>query len=225
MNGKKKVILVILLCAVIAAGAAVYLYMNRFDAAAYVQAVLDVSYKNQTAEYMEITGVSQEEADAVFEDNLDATMEEFEAAVMPEDLQPQYRELFAEIAKSVNYTVGEAEKEKDGSFAVPLKVKPVCLFTDTYETFTQRAQEYAGEITESVMQGAAMPADDEMQNEVYRIYYEVLKEGMENGPLYGEAEDIILHVSKNEDGDYEINTDDMKALDALLIEDGEQNQE
>lgn len=221
---KKAAVIVLALCIVAAVGIGVYLWLNRFDASAYVQAVLDVSYKNETEEYMEITGASEEEADAVFENNLDATMGEFESSAMPEDLQPQYRELFGEIARSVNYTVGEAQKEEDGSFAVPLKVKPVSLFVDTYETFTRRAEEYAQQITDSVMQGGAMPGDEEMQTEVYRIYYEVLKEGMDNGPLYGAAQDITLHVRRNDDGDYEIDGEDMKQLDALLIEDGEEMQ-
>ena len=217
---RRKIWLAAVLILVIGAGIGLYLYVNRFDASAYVQAVLDVSYKNETEGYMEITGASQEEADNVFENNLDATMKEFESSAMPEDLQPRYRELFGEIARNVNYTVGEAQKEEDGSFTVPLKVKPVSLFTDTYETFTQRAEEYAGEITDSVMQGASMPTEDEMQEQVYRIYYEVLREGLDNGPLYGEARDIDLHVRKNENGDYEIDGEDMKELDALLIEGG-----
>ena len=35
---------------------------------------------------------------------------------MPDSLKGKYRELFGEIAKKVNYTVGEAQKEKDGTY-------------------------------------------------------------------------------------------------------------
>ena len=226
MNRKKKIAAVVagilVLTAAVCAG--VWAYINRFDPRAYVQAVLDVSYKNETEAYMEIADATEEEADAVFENNLDATMEGFESSPMPEELKPQYRELFGEIAKSVNYTVGEAVREEDGSFSVPLKVKPVTLFADTYDQFREKAQEYADQVTDSVMQGAEMPSDEEMQGEVYRIYYDVLKAAMDAGPLYGEAQDITLRVAKNDSGEYEVNTTDMQELDAMLIEDGEETE-
>ena len=226
MNRKKKIAAVVTGILILAAAgcAGVWIYINRFDPRAYVQAVLDVSYKDETEAYMEIADVTEEEADAVFENNLDATMEEFESSPMPEELKPQYWELFGEIAKSVNYTVGEAVREEDGSFSVPLKVKPVTLFADTYDQFREKAQEYADQVTDSVMQGAEMPSDEEMQGEVYRIYYDVLKAAMDAGPLYGEAQDITLRVAKNDSGEYEVNTTDMQELDAMLIEDGEETE-
>ena len=58
-----------------------------------------------------------------------------------------------------------------------------------------------------------------MQSQVYQIYYDVLREGLDSGLLYGEAQETVLHVAKNEDGEYEIDSEDMKTLDGLLIED------
>lgn len=222
MSGKSRRNIIILAAVIVIAAAAaggIWLYMNRFDPEAYVKAVLDVSYKKETEAYEEIVGVPREEAEAVFEKNLDATMEEFESSPMPEELKPDYRELFGEIAARVNYTVGEAKKEDDGSYTVPVKVKPLMLFADTYDTFQQKAEEYAGQVTDSVMQGGEMPSDEEMQSQVYQIYYDVLREGMDSGLLYGEAQETVLHVAKNGEGEYEIDSEDMKTLDGLLIED------
>ncbi len=218
---KKKIMITAAVLIVLAAAALIgaWMYMNRFDPVRYVQAVLDASYKKQTEDYVEITGVSEEEAGQIFEDNLDATMEQFASSPMPEDLKPKYRELFAQLAGHVSYTVGEAVHEEDGSYSVPVKVKPLTLFTDTYETFRQKAQEYADQVTDSVMGGAEMPTDEEMQAQVYKIYYEVLSDGINDGMMYGEAKDVTLHVRKNESGDYEIDGDGMKELDALLIQD------
>lgn len=203
----------------IAAVIGIWLYMNRFDPVEYVQAVLDASYKNQTEAYVEITGASEEEAGRIFEDNLDATMEQFATSPMPEELKPKYRELFAQLAEHVSYTVGEAVREEDGSYTVPVKVKPLTLFSDTYETFRQKAKEYADQVTDSVMDGAELPTDDQMQAQVYEIYYEVLSDGINGGMMYGEVKDVTLHVRKNDRGDYEIDDSDMKELDSLLIAD------
>lgn len=195
------------------------LYNNRYDAGDYVRAVLDVSYKNETERYVDITGVSQSEAEKIFENNLDATMEGFETSDMPEELLPQYRELFAALAQNVSYTVSDPEKEENNVYEVLVKVKPITLLSDTYNTFQKKAQEYADQVTDSVMNGAEMPTDEEMQKEIYKIYYEVLRGKMDTGMLYGEVKNITLKVTKEGNREFVISQDDMERLDALLIED------
>ena len=212
MTKKKKIILItVILSVIIAAGASagIYLYINRFDAGEYVQAVLDTSYKNKTDQYVEITGISKEKAEKIFEDNLDATMAGFESSEMPEEMLP------AEIAGKVSYTIGEPEKQEDGTYTVPVIIKPITLFTDTYETFQTRAQEYAQEVTDSVMNGGEMPTDEEMQSQIYQIYYDVLKERVDSGMLYGGARNAALHVTKEGSREFK---GDMDKLDSMLIE-------
>ena len=68
----------------VATAAGIYFYMNRFDPVRYVQAVLDVSYKEKTEEYSKMTGTSRKEAEAVFEKNLDVTMEKFHSSAISE---------------------------------------------------------------------------------------------------------------------------------------------
>ena len=218
---KKRIILIAAVIVVLVAGAAAgaYLYMNRFDAGEYVRAVLDVSYKNKTDKYVEITGVPEEEAAQIFEDNLNATMKGFETSSMPEELLPQYRELFSELAKRVSYTVGQPVKKEAGVYEVTVKVKPVTLFPDTYGTFQEKAQEYADQVTNSVMNGAEMPGEEEMQNQIYQIYYDVLKSHVDSGMLYGEAEAVVLRVKKEGSREFTIDQDDMDKLDSMLVED------
>ena len=55
MKKKKKIIVIAAILAVILAvgvSVSIYLYINRFDAGEYVQAVLDTSYKNETDQYV-----------------------------------------------------------------------------------------------------------------------------------------------------------------------------
>lgn len=217
-NWKKILIGVSVGIIILASAVGIYLYVNRFNASEYVQAVLDVSYKNKTTLYQEVADVSEKEAKAVFEKNLDATMKGFDTSDMPDSLKGKYRELFGEIAKKVNYTVGEAKKEKDGTYTVSVKIKPITLFTDTYDTFLSRAEQYAKEVTDHVTKGAQMPTDEEMQEKIYQIYYEVLKEQTAAGMLYGRAADVVLHIEKAGRGIYEIRQKDMEKLDGLLIE-------
>ena len=190
---------------------------TKFDACAYMQAILDVSYKNETESYMEITGVTQEEADEIFKKNLDATMHEFSTTELPEELEENYRLLFEDTVKQVKYTVGEAVESEDKNYTVEVAVEPILLFDETYEEFQNKTEEYASEISNNVMSGEELPSDDEIQNQVYQTYYEVLKTALNNELSYGEAENITVHMNRMEDGAYEIPEEDLRALDQAMI--------
>lgn len=190
---------------------------TKFDACAYMQAILDVSYKNETESYMEITGVTQEDADEIFKKNLDATMHEFSTTELPEELEENYRLLFEDTVKQVKYTVGEAVESEDKNYTVEVAVEPILLFDETYEEFQNKTEEYASEISNNVMSGEELPSDDEIQNQVYQTYYEVLKTALNNGLSYGEAENITVHMNRMEDGAYEIPEEDLRALDQAMI--------
>lgn len=203
--------------ALLAGMAAMLSGCTTFDACAYMQAILDVSYKNQTESYMEITGATQEEADAIFQKNLDAAMHEFSATELPQDLEENYRLLFEDTVKQVKYTVGEAEEGENHSYTVEVAVEPILLFDDTYEEFQNKTEEYASEISNDVMNGEEMPSDDEIQNQVYQTYYEVLQAGLSNGLAYGDARSITVHINRMEDGSYEIPDEDLRAIDQAMI--------
>lgn len=207
----------------VATAAGIYFYMNRFDPVRYVQAVLDVSYKEETEEYSKMTGTSRKEAEAVFEKNLDVTMEKFHSSAISEELEKKYRILFTQIVRQVNYQIGESEKQKDGSYIVELEIRPVTLFSNTYETFQSKAEEYAQSITNEVMKGMEIPSEEEMQGQVYQIYYDVLNEALQEGIRYGDKKKLKLHVEKGEDGAYEIREKDRRKLDQLLVENAGKN--
>lgn len=146
MTKKKKTILITAISAAVLAVCGcigIYRHVSRFDASDYVRAVLDASYKNETDLYVEITGIPEEEAAGIFDENLDLTMEGFRRSDMPEEMLSRYRDLFGEIAKRVSYTAGEPDRQEDGTYIVPVTVKSITLFTDTYGTFQSRALEYA----------------------------------------------------------------------------------
>lgn len=216
---RKVIIFAVVLAAAGISIAAAYRIIDRYDAGDYVQALLDVSYKGKTDVYMEITGISQDEAENIFNDNLDATMKEFESADMPNTLKARYRELFGELAGKVSYTVEEPKKQKDSGYTVNVQVKPVSLFADTYDVFQNKAQEYADQVTENVMKGEKMPSDEEMQLHVYEIYYDVLREALDGGSMYGEVRNVTIHVEKTGIRTFQADQEDMDLLDSVLIED------
>ena len=230
MSGKKEkkhfIVGIIMVAIIVAATATmIYCYINRFDPQEYVQAFLDVSYKQKTESYIKQTGISEKEAKQVFEDNLAYTMEKFPEHVMTDEMTEEYRELFADLAKKTSYTVGEATREENGTYQVVLTVKPITLLKDTYAEFQKKAQEYATKVSNDVMNGQAMPEETQMQTEIYQIYYEVLSQAAEKGLKYGKPNKIVLHVEKDKEGKYGIRKADLQNLDHLLIESVGEEQE
>lgn len=188
-----------------------------FDAAGYTAAILDVSYKNKTENYIKLTGATEENAKKIFNNNLDATMKEFEGLNLPEELEAQYRQLFESLLKNVKYSVGETVETDDKNYTVDVTVEPITLFDDTYEEFQAKAKEYATQVSNDVMKGAEMPSDEEMQNQVYLIYYELLNAQLESGLKYGDSQKITMHINKNKNDIYEIKQDDITQLDEKMI--------
>lgn len=188
-----------------------------FDAAAYTQAVLDASYKNQTEGYIEHTEVSKEEADQIFQKNLEETMEVFQSRELPEELQKNYKELFSEIIRQVHYTIGNVTEGDNGNYIVEVTVEPILLFDDTYEEFQMKAEEYAADLTNEVMNGKEMPSDTEIQNQVYMLYYEILNEAAASGLNYGQAVTVKMHVNQTDEKTYQIPEEDMVKLAEKMI--------
>lgn len=191
--------------------------VNKFNAAGYTKALLDVTYKNETEQYIELTGSTQEAADEIFTKSLDVTMEDYEKLNLPDELEKNYRQLFGDLMKSVRYTVSEAKEDDNGNFTVDVSVEPITIFDDTYSQFQEKAKEYATQVSNDVMNGAEMPSEEEMQNHIYDIYYHILNEVLEQGLSYGEAEKVTVHINKGEGDIYEIPKEDMTALDDKML--------
>ena len=212
MKSRKQRVVVIsfLICALLCS-------CSSFDVSEYVKAVLDSSYKNQTEMYKELTGITDADARKIFQNNLDVTMQAFKSEKLSTELEIQYRELFGQILKQVKYSVGEAQKEKNGNYQIIVTIEPITLFDDTYYSFQAEAEVYAKNITDAVMNGEPMPSDEEIQEQVYQLYYNILKNAVDSGVKYGQAEDIKLHIEKKDRKTYEIRKEDLQKLDGKLI--------
>ena len=167
-----------------AAVVGIYRHVSRFDASDYVRAVLDASYKNETDLYVEITGIPEEEAAGIFDENLDLTMEGFRRSDMPEEMLSRYRDLFGEIAKRVSlYGGGATGRKTDVHRAGDGQVHHT--FHRYIRNFSEPGAGIRRRSDDRVTAGAQMPTEEEMQKQVYEIYYEVLKERVDSGMLYG----------------------------------------
>lgn len=188
---------------------------RKFDAAGYTQAVLDVSFKNETAQYIKMTGASKDAAEKIFSKNIDAVMG-VEALKLPKDLQNKFRKLFENLVKDVKYTVGKAVEDKNKNFTVDVKIEPI-LLADSFTEFQKQTKDYANKVSNDVMNGAAAPTQEEMQNHVYELYYNILKKAVDDGIKYGKPETVTVNVNKTKGKIYEIMQSDMNTVTTKLI--------
>lgn len=188
--------------------------MTEEEASEYVKASLDAAYKGEFDAFVEITDSTPEGAQAMYEENIIHTMEAagFSDMNITDELTEKYRQLFHDVSKAVDYTVGEAVESEDGGYDVMVEIYPLTIFAEVSEA----------EITEVVVDRIndmkKYPSDKKIVEitfeELYKIYDEKIKE-----PAY--ADEKIIHtvsIHKNEKGMYYISEEDMLTLDKAMFE-------
>lgn len=188
--------------------------MTAEEASDYVKASLDAAYKGEFDAFVEITDSTPEGAKAMYEENIIHTMEAagFSDMDISDELTKQYRQLFLDISKVANYTVGDAKETENGEYEVEVKIYPLTLFAQVSED----------EVTEAVIDRIdgmkKYPSDNKIVQitfeELYDIYAEKMKE-----PEY--SDEIVVQtvgVHKNEEGMFYISEEDMLALDKAMFE-------
>ena len=179
---------------------------SDFDASAYTQAFLDAISKNEFSKYAEITNSTEDEAKKEYESLLDNSVSSLLASITVSDVTKQkVRDMFHTIYSKWNYSVGEAVKNDDKSFTVPVTVKKLTVFKgvlkETVSRFEKRTKE----------------SKDMNDSAYYDLYYQTFIE-LVNETLakneYGEETVIQVSVTPTTSNSnvYEIKAESITAL-------------
>lgn len=130
---------------------------EEFNASLYLKALLDNSYKNDST-LLVLTGIATaEEAAEIYEKGLDAEVAGMESMLSAEGKE-EYRKLFADLLAGVKYTVGEAEKQVDGSYVVTVYYEQMNVFEPAMEAYIGAVYAYV----DILAAGWELPSEDEM---------------------------------------------------------------
>ena len=212
MKTKKRILSVILaammMLALTACGG-----MTTDDAKTYVQPVLDASYKADFSEYTEQTDSTEEEAQQLFDENLDniMSMGGFTDAGLSEELSASYRQLFQDMLAQAKYEVGSATEEEDDGFVVEVSAEPFTAFDGLQDEVMSAVEAEMANITDI----SQIPSQDEINEMVFQKMYDILVQRVAE-PTYGEAQTVEVHVELS-DNMYSINEDDLTELDLILF--------
>ncbi len=185
--------------------------MKPDEAKAYVQAVLDAGYKGEVEEYVKITDSSKEDAEKLSSDSIDTalSLSGIEQAGITDELLEKYRELFKSILAKVHYEVGEAKETEEG-FEVTVSAEPMQLYDGIEDALIE-------ELTKRVKDSEEQLSEDDIQKLGFEVMYDMLAEKMSE-PTYGEAKEVIVHITKSSDNVWSVSEADLKTLDEALYD-------
>lgn len=141
---------------------------SKFDASAYVKAILDNSYYNDPSGIVEQGIGTEEEATAIYEQGIDAQMDAMLTDVtISNELYAEYRQFYKDLYSSVKYTVGEATEVDDNTIEVIVTYEKMNLFVDAMAVYEEVIVQLVTEWTEAALSGAEVPTDEEMNEALF----------------------------------------------------------
>lgn len=185
----------------------------RLDMQVYLQAMLDLSYKGDSTDYVNMELGTAQDAELVYERGIDSEMTSFrEKLMLSQTLEEDFRTLFKEIYGKADYTVGEAVKESDGSYSVEVTYARMKVFEPMFVIYNEK-------IAALPQQWAALdepPTQEEMRENMNEALRDALRESIANVE-YEEPQTLTIRISLV-DNRYTPNTQDVEALEKALFD-------
>lgn len=189
----------------------------KFDASAYLAALLDNSYKNDSTALVELGIGTEEEAAAIYEQGLDTEMQALTStAGISADQVEGLRDVIADMLAGAKYTVGEAEAQDDGSYVVTVTYEQMKVFGPTIDNYMAETEALVAEWTEAALAGEEVASEDELMAEVIGLFETVLADAVANA-TYDAPETTTVRIEKV-DNAYQPNTEDLTNLEYVLFD-------
>lgn len=171
-NTKKISILFLLTCmmAVLTTGCGL-----DFDASGYVQACLDANTHGEFEAYAEITNTSLEEVEQQFNERMDDEIAYLDAYHIDQDRKDKFRTLFTDMYGSFKYEVGEAVKNDDGSYSVPVTTYKLMVFKDILNAVETYMMDYA----QKEIDAGRTPTENEIYTVAADFMYDYISQNLE----------------------------------------------
>ncbi|MBO5237364.1 MAG: hypothetical protein J6B50_01125 [Lachnospiraceae bacterium] len=182
----------------------------------YVQSLLDVNYKAEFTDYMNITGTTQEEAQAVYDDGLNYLAEALMVAygvndVEGSDIKSQFVELAKNIYSHASYEITEVTKT-DGVYQVAVTIYPIDILLITYDDVVAYIEDMNQRVTAGEYNDYEL---DDYETEYAQGIIDILNEAI---PNIGNGEGVTVTVTILDNEEYYYISDaDFLALDKAIL--------
>ncbi len=213
MKNKKNILKIWVMCAAVILGTAGC--GKDFDAAGYVQALLDLTFQGEisgAAGFME--DASEETLMRAYQDSIDR----FVAANITSGMDigelktSRFAELTSKIFLTMRYGVGEAKKTGKREYEVEVDIWPADVFVNFQDMLTEDSLKMAEKIEAGEYEGETEEETGQMiLSDIINHAYELLDTAYMD-IQYGDKETVTLRVYAERGGDASIDEDDMDRL-------------
>lgn len=190
---------------------------TKKDYSNYVQALMDVNYKAEYDNYLAITGVDLNEAEAVYNEGIVNLAGQLMNAygienVEGSDLEAQFEELARNIYSHAKYEITDVSKE-DGIYSVTVTIYPIDIFAITYDDVNAYIQDMNNKVDQGVYNDYELV---DYQLEYAEGIIQILNNAL---PNTGNSDGITVTVQILDNGEYYyISDSDFIALDRPIID-------
>ena len=209
MNKRKKwgklcVLIVVLMLTATGCG-------KKFDAAGYVQAVLDLTFQGDITQAKKYSKDATEESlMQMYRDSIDQFVSSniTNEIEMSDTKTSQFAELVSKIFMTMRYNV----KTGKGEYEVTVEIQPSDVFVDFQQILTEDSLKIAQKIKNGEYEGTSEEeTTQQILNDIVNHAYELLEVAYMDSQ-YGEKKSVVLHVKQDKDKEYYIDEDDMDQL-------------
>ena len=161
---------------------------TKFDASAYVKAILDNSYKNDSKGYVDLKIASKEEAEKIYQEGIDKAVSAMTSTAgvnFSDEVIADYEQLYKDLYGAVDYTVKENKKESDGSYTVTVEYRKLKVFGEAYTKYIDECKK---------LDANDFASQDEMVDKVVIMLKDCLQAELDKKE-YGETETATIKVT------------------------------
>jgi len=191
---------------------------KKFDASAYLQAVLDNSYKNDPSGLVKLGYATEEEANQIYEEGLDANFQAMlaTAGITEDQAGDDLRTTMGNMLAATKYEVGKAEKQDDGSYVVTVTYEQINVYEIAITNYMEAVTAYVEDYTAKVEAGEEVPSYDELMTEVIEMFAPIIDEALATA-TYDEPQTTTVRIELV-DKKYTPNQSDLHNLGLLLYD-------
>lgn len=187
---------------------------QTFDAAAYVESVMDSVYRGEHEEYCQYAKIGEEEAEAAYREHLKSESLYFANLVgLTQTDRTLYRTMafYQRVYDASRYEAVSAQKT-EGGFSVEMKISPLNLFTAHVEDIENRVLAFSQRVQQGEFEGCT-------QEEIDQVYCDDLLgflEGKLDDPQWDEPRTITVELTEDQ-GAYFLGEEALLTIDRNLV--------
>ncbi len=188
---------------------------------ALVKGNLDEIYRGKAnSDYLKLTGSTAKDVTASYERGLDQEVVFFcgyFSITAPSDrITREIKDLYREVYASTSYSVGKAVRVDDTTYTVEVIVQPLDIMQSAIDNHDSALasfyRKYDG-VSREDLEGDELSAFEEDWAEAVIA----MVRGRLTHITYRDAQTVNVRVTKQEDGSWQMNEDDLQTIDKLVL--------